>query len=383
MRLGTIFFLFMALTTVWLSMAESLQNRHLAVDSKLRMDVSQLWGSHHTQQAATLTNGSRLESAKIHADLALEYRKKGHYWYSTYKVQFQGDYELPNALPEATAFDFPLPAGSGLFNDFEVLVDDKPVLDFSQEENVVQVPLPPGAEQIRVTYVGRGSGEWWYDFETAPGKTRNLQAVVTINFQNVDFIDGSVSPDQRQSTDDGWKMEWNYNNLLTGSKIGIAMPDRSNPGPALINICRYGPLGLMLFFVSLAVCAIAEKTSPHPVHFFLLGTGFFSFHLLLVYLADATGPAAAFGIASVVAVFLNYSYACQALGREFARGRLLPALLLYLVLFSAAFLVEAYRGLLLVILMVFSLYILMRISAKVDWHALESRSRSKDPCLPN
>ena len=177
-------------------------------------------------------------------------------------------------------------------------------------------------------------------------------------------------------------MEWNYSNLLSGSKIGIDLPERSNPGPALINICRYGPFGLLLFFVSLAVCSVAEKKCPHPVHFLLLGTGFFSFHLLLVYLADATGPAVAFGVASVVAVFLNYSYTRQAIGCEFARWRLLPALFLYLVLFSAAFLVEGYRGLLLVILMVFSLYLLMRISAKVDWHALESLStapRKDDP----
>lgn len=373
MRLGTIFFLFIALTTVWLSMAATLQERHLHVDSKLRSDVSQLWGSSHLQRTATLTNGSRIESADILANIDLEYRKKGHYWYSTYKVDFQATYQLPNDLPANVALAFPLPAGSGLFNDFQVLIDEQPVENYQQNDDLIQISLPPKAKQVQVTYVGRGSDEWWYYFESEKGAPRNLRVLITTNFQEIDFIDGSASPDQRQAVADGWSMEWNYQNLLTGSKIGIEMPRRPNPGPALIDICQFAPLGLMLFFAALAVCAIAEGRCPHPMHFFLLGTGFLSFHLLLVYLGDAIGVTAAFLVASTVSVFLNYSYTRQILGDDFALGSQLPASILYLVLFSASFLVERYRGLLLVILMVFSLYLLMRIAAKVDWHALDRK----------
>jgi hypothetical protein len=379
MRLGTIFFLFIALTTAWLSMAQRLQNRHLSVDNKLRMDVSQLWGSHHVQETATLTNGSRIETADIRADLALDYRKKGHYWYSTYKVRFEASFELPNNLGKDTALAFPLPAGSGLFNDFEVLIDGQPLKDYSQADNIIQVPLTPNAKNVNVSYVGRGSGEWWYRFESEQGAPRNLHIVATTNYEELDFIDGSVSPDKRQPEGDGWIMEWDYRNLLSGSKIGLAMPERPNPGPALINICRYGPLGLLFFFAALAVCSLAEKRCPHPVHFLLLGAGFFSFHLLLVYLAEAIGLAFAFGIAALVSILLNYSYGRRALGEDFSRGRLLPALLLYLVLFSGAFLVEGYRGLLLVLLMVFSLYLLMQVSANVDWHAIEGKKTLQEP----
>ena len=378
MRLGTIFFLFIALTTVWLSMAGTLRERHFNVDSKLRSDVSQLWGSSHVQRTASLSNGSRIDSADIRANLELEYRQKGHYWYSTYKVDFHATYHLPQALPADVALAFPLPAGSGLFNDFQILIDEKPVEDYQQSSDVIQISLPKKASQVQVMYVGRGSDQWWYHFESELGAPRNLRVLVTTNFQDIDFIDGSVSPDERQSQDEGWSMEWTYQNLLTGSKIGIEMPRRPDPGPALIDICQFAPLGLMLFFGSLAVCAVAEGRCPHPMHFLLLGTGFFSFHLLLIYLGDAIGVSAAFLVASAVAVFLNYSYTRQVLGDDFALGRQLPASILYLVLFSASFLVESYRGLLLVLLMVFSLYLLMRIAAKVDWHALELRNSTSE-----
>lgn len=363
-------------------MAGTLEGRHLAVDRKLQSDVSQLWGSSHVQKTATLSNGSRIENAEVKARLNLDYRKKGHYWYSTYTVGFEALYQLPKDLPSDTTLLFPLPAGSGLFNDFQVKVDGQSIENYQQQAEQISIPLSRGTREVGVTYLGRGSREWWYYFESNQGGPRNLHVLVETDFGEYDFIDGSVSPDKREAKDDGWQMEWSYKNLLSGSKIGISLPEKSNPGPALIDICRFAPLGLLLFFIAVAVSAVARGQKPHPVHFFLLGTGFFSFHLLLVYLSDAVGVPAAFVISSLVAVFLNYSYASQALDRSFARFNLLPASVLYLVLFSAAFLVEEYRGLLLVLLLVFSLFLLMRISAHLDWHAIEQQQRKRqDPVL--
>ena len=139
MRFGTIFFVFLAMTTIWMSMAESIQRRHLSVDSKLRADVSNLWGSTHMQKSAYLTGGPRLESADIDTDIELEYRKKGHYWYSTYNVDFEATYQLPGGLPKDATLDFPLPAGGGLFNDFQVLVDGRPNQDYIQNGSLIRV----------------------------------------------------------------------------------------------------------------------------------------------------------------------------------------------------------------------------------------------------
>lgn len=379
MRFGTIFFVFLAMTTIWMSMAESIQRRHLSVDSKLRADVSNLWGSTHMQKSAYLTGGPRLESADIDTDIELEYRKKGHYWYSTYNVDFEATYQLPGGLPKDATLDFPLPAGGGLFNDFQVLVDGRPNQDYIQNGSLIRVPVTDGVKEVQVTYSGRGSDEWWYIFESSEGAPKNLTVDVKTNFRDVDFIDGSVSPDSREELDDGWSMTWNYRNLLTGSQIGVEMPKKSNPGPALIDICRYGPLGLLLFFMAVAVCSVADGRCPHPMHFAFLGAGFFSFHLLLVYLGDVVGVSAAFGLAALVSILLNYHYGSLALGVEFARTRLLPVLFLYLVLFSATFMVDGKRGLLLVMLMIFSLHLLMRVSGKVDWTLLDRKTPKEAP----
>src|SRR5690606_3910091 len=141
------------------------QDRHVRIDRKLQADVSNLWGSPHRQDTARLEEGGRVESANVRADIELEYRKKGQYWYSTYLVHFEGDFQLPEQSRDRV-FLFPLPSGGGMFSDFRVSVDDRDVTNYSQEAGLVRVPLPSvGAEKIKITYTGRGSDEWWYNFQ--------------------------------------------------------------------------------------------------------------------------------------------------------------------------------------------------------------------------
>lgn len=380
MRIGTIIFVFAAMVCIWLSMAGTLHSRHSFINSKLKADVAGLWGNIHQQQTGSLSNGERLDSIDIVTDLELEYRKKGHYWYSTYTAHFQAEYALSGGLKEATTLSFPLPHGSGMFNDFEVFVGEVSIQNYRQEGTSIIIDLPPNTQKIIIKYSGRGSDEWWYNFESPNGPPRNVHVVVNTNFGDFDFVDGGVSPDLREATDNGWRMEWEFENLLSGAHIGLELPKKSNAGPALIDICRYAPLGLMLFFGALAVCAVTEQRTPHPVHFVLLGAGFFSFHMLLVYLADATGVIPAFLASAVVSVAVNYSYTRQILGPKFAGKRLLPAQLLYLVAFSAAFLVDGHKGLPLVVLLILTLHMLMRVTARVDWEKFERKNalRSED-----
>jgi inner membrane protein involved in colicin E2 resistance len=80
----------------------------------------------------------------------------------------------------------------------------------------------------------------------------------------------------------------------------------------------------------------------HPMHYFLLVTSFFSFHLLLAYLVDHISIHAAFAICSAVSIFLVVSYLRIVAGPRFAFVEAALAPVVYLVGFSYAFF---FRGL--------------------------------------
>lgn len=368
MRISTIVFVYVALAVLWSAVAQGMQERHQQVDRKLQLDVAGLWGKEHVQSLPRLESGKALVSSDIQADLKLEYRKKGHYWYSTYLVDFRGAFQLEPAEKDGV-FVFPLPVGSGMFSGFQVEVDGEQ-LPYEAGDNVT-VKLPPHAREVVITYTGQGCDRWWLNFEQSAGSTRNLRVILNTNFSEVDFSDGSVSPISREIAGEGSKLVWEYENLLTGGRIGLQLPHKTNPGPALIDICRYAPMALLLFFGALTVCGVTWGKLPHPVHYCFLGAGFFSFHLLLVYLGDVLPLGAAFSIAAIVALFVCLSYGSRILDGPFVAKRLFPALLLYLVGFSSAFLVDGFKGLPLVVILVLTLHMTMQLTAGIDWAKLE------------
>jgi Inner membrane protein CreD len=384
MKLKTLIFVYVALSFAWLSLAQSIQERHVLVDRILQSDVAKLWGCPNRQTAPRLSDGGTIESSKIDVDLDLEYRRKGHYWYSTYTAHSESEFTLNPKMCKGKAFQFTLPSGGGMISDFDISVDGQPVTDYKKDGSMVEFQIPlAGAQTIVVHYSSQGSDEWWYNFENEDGGPKNLQLTLTTNFGDFDFPDGSISPTSLTKTDgEGWTLSWSYSHLLSGGQVGLNLPKKNNPGPVLIDICRYGPLGLFLFFGALTVCSIDFGKLAHPMNYILFGAGFFSFHLLLIYMGDVLPLAAAFTISAVAATLINWSYGSKVFGPKFARNRLLPSLLLYLVLFSSAFLVEGFKGLPIVILMVISLFLLMQFTAKVDWDQVERKRESRSDSNP-
>ena len=368
MRYRTILLVYVALAALWSGMAATLQQRHSYVDHKLRSDVFELWGGHHVQQNAFLRSGRELASADIETHLKLDYRKKGQYWYSTFSADFKAEYRLGEDRSEGDTFVFPLPRGCGMFSDFQVQYGGQVIEKFQREEGLVEVLLPAGQDSsVTVTYSSQGSDMWWYYLGDQENSTRDVRVVVTTDFDGFNFPDGGVSPTRSVEIDGGHQLTWEYNNLLSGGRIGLELPQKTNPGPVYIDICRFGPLGLLLFYVGLTLCALEQGKSPHPMHYIFLSGAFFSFNLLLVYLGDQLPLWLAFILSALASLFMSLSYASRVLGVHFARTRVVPVQVLYQLVFSSAFLNAQTRGVSLVVLLVVSLHLTMQITAKVDW----------------
>lgn len=397
-RIAALAFIFVCSTIAWLILAGTTQSRTNQFDSRLREKVANLWGAPHSQHApdAVLTakvkreveaeeKGKKVvrtvideintrefaERTRAAADFHLDYRKKGLLWYSTYKVGFRGDYTLRNDTdkPGTLTFTFRFPAANAVYDDLKLTVDGQPVA-FSNTNEAIQTALelePGQAAQIGVSYRSQGMDSWTYRFGDGIAQVRDFQLQMTTDFRNVDFPDNALSPGAKRESGGGWLMTWQYDKLVSGCQIGLAMPQKLQPGPLVGEISTFAPVSLFFFFFVMLVLTTLRGIEVHPVNYFFLACAFFAFHLLMAYLVDHISIHAAFVISSVVSVFLVVSYLRLVVGARFALVEAGLAQLIYLVLFSYAFFFDGYTGLAITIGSILTLFVMMQITGHIRW----------------
>jgi hypothetical protein len=229
-----------------------------------------------------------------------------------------------------------------------------------------------------VAYRSRGLDDWTYAF--APEGVSNVQDLaldMTTDFRRIDFPPGTVSPTTKVVDGPGWRLGWKFDSLVTGQKIGLDLPNKLNPGPVAARITFFAPVSLLFFLTVMVILGVLSGRSLHPMNYFFLAAAFFSFHLLLAYLVDHLQIHASFLISSAVSLFLVVTYLRRAAGLRSTVGEAALAQLVYLVLFSYAFFFEGYTGLTVTIGAVLTLFVLMQITARVDWGEVFAR-----PALP-
>jgi Inner membrane protein CreD len=404
-RLIAIVFIFGCTAIAWSILGSTVVFRTQIQDSKMKGAVSQLWGTVQTQRAPTVhyctqheVQNKRIEggktiteiqtmsvvhpvalrSSKIDAGLSLQYRQKGLLWYATYSVAFAGKYEIANdtAEPHDYFAEFAFPTQGAVYDDFRFLVNGKPLEDLAVDSGNVKrtIKLAPGeAAAFEVSYNSQGMDQWWYDFGENVRQVRDFALTMTTDFAGIDFPANSISPTQRSPLGSGWRLVWKYNNLLSGVKIGLELPHKLNPGPWVSEVTFSAPVSLFLFFFLLFIFTTQRKVRVHPMNYFFIGTGFFSFHLLLAYLADHISIHSAFLICSLVSVGLVVSYMRLVVGARLAFVELALAQFVYLVVFSYTFFFEGYTGLAIAILCVLTLFTVMQFTGRLDWEEVFRR----------
>jgi inner membrane protein involved in colicin E2 resistance len=221
--------------------------------------------------------------------------------------------------------------------------------------------------RLSVGYRSQGLDTWRYSLGENVTQVRDFVLEMTTDFRDVDFPQGTMSPTEKQQTKNGWDLSWKYRNLVTGSKIGMVMPEKLQPGPLAGRISYFAPVSLVFFFFLIFVISTLKKIELHPMHYFFLATSFFAFHLLLAYLVDHISIHLAFVICSAVSIFLVVSYLRIVVGPRFAFVEAALAQLVYLVGFSYAFFFKGFTGLAITIGAILSLFLVMQLTARVDW----------------
>ncbi|HYI07709.1 MAG TPA: inner membrane CreD family protein [Thermoanaerobaculia bacterium] len=390
-------FLFTALA--WFVLGATIMNRTYSADSGLQKMVESSWGGPQRQvppeAVATWTRLRKveekvdgkvtektveetvagvlpLERSRITADLDLEQRQKGLLWYATYRVAYSGDYLFRNNTPgEQTTIKLLFPAPQAIYDDLVFRVDGKPVPTTAVAGAVTAtVRIPPGATaRLEVGYRSQGMTTWHYTFGENVQQVRDFNLTMKTDFDAIDFPYGTLSPTAKVKTPNGWQLTWKYNNLVTGYGIGMELPQKLQPGPLAGRISFFAPVSLLFFFFLIFIITTLRGIDLHPMHYFFLATSFFAFHLLLAYLVDHISIHAAFVICSAVSVFLVVSYLRIVTGSRFAYVEAALSQLIYLVGFSYAFFFEGFTGLAITIGAIVSLFVVMQMTARVNWRA--------------
>ena len=371
--------IFSCTSFAWFILGGTIESRTYASNDKLRPGVASTWGTPQEQRppvAAYLTDSHTnsslpLEGSRINVRLALDYRQKGLLWYSTYVVDFAGQYRFHNDTAESrhVTFQFKFPAEKAVYDGLLVEVNGQPAALHSDQSGVsAMANLAPGETGVlHVAYRSYGMERWRYKLADSVAESRDFQLDMKTNFKEIDFPPDTLSPTEKRENGSGWDLTWKYTNLISGFQIGMAMPEKLQPGPLAGEISYFAPVSLLLFFFLMFIISTRRNIPLHAVHYFFLATSFFAFHLLLAYLVDHVSIHLAFVICSAVSLFLLVSYLRLVTGMRFAAIEAGGAQFIYLVLFSCAFFLHGFTGLAVTIGCIVTLFIVMQLTGRTDW----------------
>ena len=405
-------FIFVCTTIAWIVLGSTIFSRTYGANEQLQGHVASTWGSSQEQSpptayytvteqtSSTTVDGGRLlvhnekvqhqiplplESSRIRVKINLDPRQKGLLWYSTYAVDFGGDYVFRNPTTESQRVSFRLnfPAQKAVYDGLQMKINDQLVpLATDEQGTVVTATIPAqSTANLHVSYRSQGLDCWRYKLADGIAQARDFQLVMQTNFRNIDFADDTLSPSSKTLIPRGWELKWEYSNLVSGFQIGMTMPEKLQPGPLAGNISYAAPVSLFFFFFLMFIITTLRDIDLHPMNYFFLATAFFAFHLLLAYLVDHISIHAAVVISSVVSVLLVVSYLRLVVGMRFAALKAGTAQLVYLVLFSYAFFWRGFTGLSITIIAIVTLFVVMQATGRIRWSE-RFAARSRKP-LPN
>lgn len=315
-----------------------------------------------------------LASSDIEVDLDVEHRKKGLLWFATYGVGFDARYRVVNPYehPITVTARFDYPGNGAVYDNMMIKADgcDDLEVDTEHGQMIGRFSVAGRGEQaLGFAYQSRGMDRWSYRFGSNVKLVENFALTMVTNFDEIDFPSGSISPDVKKRSSDmgGWILEWKKESLVSGLDVGMLMPHKINPGPLAAAMSFHAPVSLFFFFFVLFIIQVLKNLKIHPMNYFFIAASFFAFNLLFSYLVNHLDIYVAFGISSVVSIFLVVSYLRIVVGTKFALVEASICQLAYQILFSLAHFFDGYTGLTVTVGAIITLAIVMRLTARLDW----------------
>lgn len=396
-RIVATVFIFICSAIAWTILGSAIYVRTNTASDVLNGQVQSIWGAAQVQSPPSATYITRsgkasglvvdgvtirsadekqtdiqlpIQASMVNVDVAVDYRQKGLLWYSTYRVGFSGSYTFqnPTDVSQVVTFCFPLPAKQAIYDDVRMAANEQP-LQLTTTNGILSGRTTVAAGNkvvLQVSYRSQGLDTWQYKLGDEVAEVNNFSLTIRTHFGGFDFPENALSPTEEKKSGDGWELKWNYRSLLSGFQIGMTMPEKVQPGPLAGRISYFAPISLLFFFFVVFILTMLRGIEFHPMNYFFLACAFFAFHLLLAYLVDRISIQWAFGICSIVSLFLVWSYLRLVVGTRFAMEAG-GAQFAYLILFSYAFFFQGFTGLTITIGAILTLFIAMQATAKIRW----------------
>jgi len=366
-------------TVAWFVLGQMLNVRTSNATAQMGEEVQQVWGPVLSQSHVRFSKDSVAapfavlpQSSHVEVKLHFDPKKRGLLWHRTYDVDFAAEYLATNPDPEPRRIwaEFHLPSPKTSYDHFVFQWGDdkdREIIPNGEQVQASTIVPPGGTATLKVGYVSRGMNSWAYAF-TPGSRVKDFSMKVHTDFTAFSIPVASVSPTERHLTGDGRGMdlEWKYQDVLQARPLAVEMPALLNAGPVVARITIFAPVSLVLFFAVLLIFGLLRGHNLHPMVYAFLAAGFFSFHLLLAYLADLVPLEVAFAVAAVLSVLLVCGYLHTTAGRSLSLVALI-AQISYMVLFSYSFFFDGLTGLSLTITGIATLALLMMLTARLDW----------------
>ncbi len=379
----------------WFILGGALNFRTQESSYRLDREVRASWGPQLAQQhphawyASPTGEGGRSmlrpSSSRVSVEIDYEPVSKGLFWYRTYNARFKAHYAIPNPTPiEQTIYvSFRLPAASASYNAFNFELEGADATPSDPKDGLIRqaTVIPPnGNASLNVEYNVRGIDRWDYQFGDA-ARVQDFQLEMATDFSDVDYPESS--PTSREAIEgSGWKLKWDYPDLIGVQSIAMDMPKVLNAGPVASRITFFAPVSLLFFFAVLLILGSISGINLHPMNYFFLSAGCFAFQLLFAYTVDLFPLLFCFVLSALVSIVLVCGYLHSVAGWRLTRIAL-PAQIAYMVLFSYSFFFDGLSGLTITVGAIVTLAVLMVATAKIDWGIIMKRKReTTDGDLP-
>ena len=415
-RVFGIAFIWLIAVVGWMVLGGVTTSRKEAQGEKLLGGVQSLWGSPQVQDAPQLTfswttqeqkqrteqqNGVTTQvsetvtvehdeplladSTRVDVDLRSDMRRKGLMWYSLYDVRFDARYRYDHVRDQngtlVVRFGFPDP--NAIYDGFHFVVNGQDYsgeLDAQNGSVVAKVPIAKGERaSIELGYKSRGLDSWAYRPTQRVARLRDFALSMRTHFRDIDFPAQTLSPSSRSETDDGWKLDWKFQQIVSGFGVGMITPQRIQPGELAAALAFSAPISLFFFFLVIYVLATLRRIDIHPINYFFVAGAFYAFHLLFAYTVDHLAVEVAFALCSAVSMALVVSYLRLVVSAQFAWREAAFAQLVYLVGFSLAHFWEGFTGLTVTVLAILTLFVLMQLTGRVRWSSVLGGSPASPP----
>ncbi len=232
------------------------------------------------------------------------YRMKGGAWYPGFETVASFSYKLENfADREATGnFTFPMPAGQGLVDRIEVILDGVPVrqkLLINESGIRWKMPMKIAAKHdLTIKYHSRGLN----DLRFEPGAGREMEkyrlkmickgiAKGDVNYPigcmtPTEEITEKIEKDDKGSDVPVTALGWNLDRAVTRLGMGIIIPRKQQPGYYVARVLAAAPWGLILLLAMVVVTHLATGSTPHWLPLALLAAGYHLYYLLMAHIGD-------------------------------------------------------------------------------------------------